>query len=501
VHIKKFVLFVVFTCMDIEWMHVYLQMEQNFDNLLQMLGLEDKSIEGVKGPLSYQTVMFGEKEEPWHVYLKRWKAEREDGTKTKAIYVVENVAEYLGIYGADEGDLFTLYVDECGRLSGRLDKRKPATISAGKSEGASELQIQAMGKCMRRPSCQKPNGHSGFCNGAVMIRPKGKEAPVDEDRDSERDREAMFRRLLKEISYQRQNEAAQHQSSRIQNSDVPHQSRQETSPNELHRVVSNALGNQFQQQNQGWKSAWATQMEQQQQHQQHQQSNPNPYTMMQSLQDSKQDARHAYPLSDYLRYQREQQQIQLQIQQQIQQQQQVQQLFASMQRANAYHDQGRQTPIDGYNQSIDPLTRSQSADAQQAICESLLSLKYGNQGQNASKNVDAQAPEGTRMGDDAHVDGMPLLQQIRCYLEHQHQLEQQQQRPMDQHRPSVTTRELAHQLHTAAQQHPSSAIDPGITALFTTVFSRMTPIERKELKETLKKSLLQQTLEMLTTVS
>ena len=466
-------------------------MEQNFDKLLQMLGLEDKSIEGMKGPLSYQTVMFGEKEESWHVYLKRWKAEREDGAKTKAIYVLENVAEYLGKYGAEEGDLFTLYVDECGRLSGRLDKKITAAIAVGKSDGASELQIKAMGKCTRRPSCQKPNGHSGFCNGAVIIRPKRKEAPVDKERDSEREREAMFRRLLKEISYQRQQEAA-HQTSRMQNAaSVYDEGRQEASPSDLRRVVSNTLGNQYQdqtqQQVQGWKSAWSTQILQQQQ----QQSNPNPYAMMRSFQDGgKLDAQHAYSLSDYLHYQREQQQLQ----QQQQQQQKVQQLFASMQWANTYQEPGRSNPVEGFNRSIDPLTRSQSVDAQQAICESLLSLKYGNQSQNANTSADPQVPStGAPTGGDPQENGMPLLQQIRCYLE-------QQQKPMDQQQPSSTTQDLTYHLQTTAQQHASSAIDTGITALLTSVFSRMTPVERRELKETLKKSLLQQTLEMLSGV-
>jgi hypothetical protein len=474
------------SCMNNEWMHVTLQMEQNFDKLLQMLGLEDKSIEGLKGPLSYQTVMFGEKEEPWHVYLKRWKAEREDGVKTKAIYVLENVAEYLGTYGADEGDLFTLYMDECGRLSGRLDKKIRAAIAVGKSDVASELQIQAMGKCMRRPSCQKPNGHSGFCNGAVIIRPKRKEAPVDKERESEREREAMFRRLLKEISYQRQQEAA-HQTSKMQNAVVPDEGRQEASPNDLRRVVSNALGNQYQTQQQGqqgWKSAWASQILQQQQ------PNPSPYSMTRTFQDGgKSDVQHVYPLSDYLHYQREQQ---------IQQQQKIQQLFASMQRTNTYQDPGRLYPNEGYNRSIDPLTRSQSADAHQAICESLLSLKYGDQSQNANTNADPQAPtRGAPTGGDPQENRMPLLQQIRCYLEQQ----QQQQIPMDQQQPSLKTQDLAYQLQSAVQQHASSAIDPGITALLTSVFSRMTRAERREIKESLKKSLLQQTLEMLSSVS
>jgi len=308
----------------------------------------------------------------------------------------------------------------------------------------------------------------------------------------------MFRRLLKEISHQRQKEAA-HQSSVMRNFAAHVQGHREASQSQLREVVSNTLGNQYQgetqQQSQGWKSAWATQM-------QHQ-SNPNPYaSVMRSFQDSKQNVQNPYSLSDYLRYQREQEQIQRQSQQQ-QQEQQVQRLFAGLQRANPYQDQGRPNPIDGFNRSIDPLTRSQSDDAQQTICESLLSLKYGNQSQNArTAAVDVQAPGATGMGGDQQMDGVSLLQQIRCCLEHQeHQKQQQrQQRPMDQHQPSFTAQDLPYHLQTA-QQHPSSAIDPGITALLTTVFSRMTPTERKELKETLKKSLLQQTLEMIPTIS
>lgn len=115
-------------------------------------------------------------EREWRCYLKRWVSDKQDqGGGSNPIYVLENIAACLKRLESLPGDLLTLWLDDEKRLRIKVEGKEG---HAHRGDGRTSMmrrkmlsaQIKAMGKCSRRASCTKPDGHSGFCNGTYRVR-------------------------------------------------------------------------------------------------------------------------------------------------------------------------------------------------------------------------------------------------------------------------------------------------------------------------------------------